>query len=80
MKVFHESGGNHLVMVTPGAQNGDVSDWMDEHGTPIRFDIRFVNGVAEVGWKMGEYLIENCLANRTPLIRVRNRIVEALRA
>lgn len=80
MKVFHESGGNHLLMVTPGAQHGDVSDWMDESGNPRRFDIRFVNGVVEVDRKMGEYLIEANLANRTRLIRVRNRVMEALRA
>lgn len=79
MKVYLESGNSHTLMVTPGAQHSDVSDWKDEKGNAIRFDIKFVNGVASVDDKMGKYLIEMGLANRTALKRVRNTLAEAFR-
>lgn len=77
MKVYLESGNTHTLMVTPAAQHPDVSDWKDERGNPKRYDIKFVNGVASVDEKMGKYLIEMGLANRTALKRVRNSLIGA---
>lgn len=77
MKVYLENAVHQTLMVTPGAQHPDVSDWKDAKGNAIRYDIKFVNGVASVDEKMGKYLIEMGLANRTALKRVRNTIMEA---
>ena len=77
MKVYLENAIDHTLMVTPGAQHTDVSDWKDEKGNPRRFDIRFEKGVASVDDKMGRYLIEMGLANKTMLTRVRNKLVNA---
>jgi hypothetical protein len=67
-------------MVAPGALpgNGSVSDWMDENGQPIRFDIKFdENGIAKVDAKMGEFLIEHGYANRTRLQRIKSMLAVA---
>jgi hypothetical protein len=77
MKVYLENAVDHTLMVTPGSQNRDVSDWQDANGNPKRFDIRFEKGAASVDEKMARYLVEAGLANRTPLKRVRNGLIGA---
>lgn len=77
MKVYLENAVHQTLMVTPGAQHTDVSDWKDAKGNAIRYDIKFVNGVASVDDKMGKYLIDMALANRTALKRVTNRLMGA---
>lgn len=77
MKVYHPMGSTTLVMVTPGTFHKDVSDWKDERGNPIRFDVMFRRGVAEVPSNLGNWMIENGLACRTPLVQITNTIKRA---
>lgn len=75
MKIYHPEGSSTTLMVTPGAINPDVSDWKDERGNPIRYDIKFEHGVATVDKKLGEWVIAQGYANRTILRQVRQRIL-----
>lgn len=77
MRVYLDSRRNHTLMVTPGAQHADVSDWLDDKKQPKRFDIKFVDGMASVDDKMAKYLVELGLANRTRLVRVTRELIAA---
>ncbi len=66
-----------LIMVTPGASEKGVSDWEDSKGNPKRFDVQFVNGVAVVDQKLGEWMIRHGLANRSGLIHVTRKLIRA---
>jgi hypothetical protein len=77
MKIYHPEGSNMTVMVTPGLFHKDVSDWKDQHGNPKRFDVQFVNGVAEVDSNLGDWMIKQGQANRTGLKRVTTSLKRA---
>ena len=78
MKIYHPMGSNMMVMVTPGAFHPDVSDWKDELGNALRFDVKFRDGVAEVDDKLGKWMIEHGHAHRTGLRRITNKLIRAV--
>ncbi len=57
----------HAVFVQPGRQF-PVSEWMDEDGKPRMFRVVFHAGCAEVDDNLGEYMISQEVAQRSPLI------------
>lgn len=63
----HLKGRALTVFVSPGAHHPEVSDWM-EGGAPKMFQVQFRDGAAEVPKNLGEYMIRQSLARRTPLI------------
>jgi hypothetical protein len=67
MRVFRPGQPNSTIHVTPGAFH-DTSDWRDKNGKPITFQVVFTHGVASVDSQLGEYLIKDGHAQRTPLI------------
>lgn len=77
MKIYHPEGSTTTLMVTPGALvQGEVpSDWKDDRGNLIRFDVKFVRGMAEVDKQLGDLLIDRGYANRTILRQVRQRLL-----
>lgn len=72
MKVYltgeRERVGYHYLHVQPGNAFPDNTDWKDTEGTAIMFSIPFHNGVAEVADNLGQYLLDNELVKRSPLI------------
>lgn len=75
MKVYHPQGSNMTLMVTPGAHDKECSDWFDDKKNAKRFDIKFVNGVAEVPNNLGAFLVAHGQANKTKLVQIKNRIL-----
>lgn len=57
----------HTVFVQPGTQF-PVSEWLDEDGKPRLFAVEFRAGCAEVPDNLGEYMIDQETAQRSPLI------------
>lgn len=56
----------HVIFVQPG-QHHAVSEWMED-GKPKMFTVVFHRGRAEVPSNLGEYMIEQGQAQRSPLI------------
>ena len=77
MKVYnHGGGGNGTIIVAPGKDHPETSDWIKvgsdpsgkETRTPIQFSVKFERGVADVADNLGRYLILKGLARKSPLI------------
>lgn len=69
MKVYYKGRSlNHHMHVQPANQFPHVLEWREPDGRAKAFDIRFVNGVADVDDKLGEYLINQGLASKTMII------------
>lgn len=77
MKIYHPEGSTMTLMITPGALvKGEVpSQWKDEKGGNVRFDIAFKDGVADVESTLGDLVIEKGYANRTILRRVTKKLL-----
>lgn len=79
MKVYKPGcTGIHRLYVQPGSKYPDKSEWMTKTGTkddsgkdvktPTMFTIEFVDGVAKVDSQLGKYLLDEGLAERSPII------------
>jgi hypothetical protein len=77
MKVYHPQGSNMTLMITPGVDDPVCSDWKDDKGNAKRFDVRFVNGVAEVPANLGAWMVAKGHANRTALVQMKNKLFRA---
>lgn len=60
--------GKHIMMVQPGKDHKDVSNWLDQEKKPIMFVIKFMDGKAEVDDQLGKYLIDKNYASKSPII------------
>lgn len=70
MKVYlphYEGKPSHNIFVQPGTHH-KVSDWMDENGKPKMFVVTFKFGCAEVPDNLGQYMLDNELAQATRII------------
>lgn len=70
MRVYRPQDGEatrHTVFVQPGSRF-PVSEWLDEDGKPRMFAVEFRAGCAEVADNLGEYMIHQEIAQRSPLI------------
>lgn len=73
MRVYLPGKRNHSVFVTPandprGTELDGASQWKSLEGSPLQYNIRFLNGVAEVDAMLGQWLIRHDYAQRTPLL------------
>lgn len=74
MRVYYQGARrNHTLYVAPAADprftGGDIaSDWLNESGEPITFEVCFQNGAATVPDSLGRYLVKTGQAKRTNLI------------
>jgi hypothetical protein len=69
MRVYHESHlPLHTLIVCPGAEFKNVSDWKDAAGKPATFTVEFKYGVADVTDQLGKYLLDKGLAKRSQII------------
>ncbi|MFS2114318.1 hypothetical protein [Herbaspirillum frisingense] len=59
--------GRRTVFVQPGTHY-PASCWMDEEGKPRMYPVLFVQGVAEVPENLADYMVEQELASRSPII------------
>jgi hypothetical protein len=70
MRVYRPQDRNvprHAVIVQPG-RDFPTSEWMDEDGKPRMFRVVFQAGCAEVADNLGQYMIDQEIAQRSPLI------------
>ena len=67
MRVFHESP-NMLVIVQPGTEHPETTEFVDAEGTPILFSVQFKNGVARVIDPLGRFMLNKGLAKRSAII------------
>jgi hypothetical protein len=68
MKVYRPgSKGVHRVFAQPGNEHPETTDFMQD-GKPILFTVEFKDGVAEVPWGLGRYLLDQRIAFYSPLI------------
>ena len=58
---------SHTLFVQPGRQF-PIADWVDEMGAPRLFRVEFRAGCAEVPDNLGAYMIDQGLAQRSPLL------------
>ncbi|MGZ3307268.1 MAG: hypothetical protein ACXU85_01785 [Xanthobacteraceae bacterium] len=64
-----DAPGRHWLMVQPARQSHDKSsDFFDEKGEPILFNIEFVHGRASVADNLGRWLVDHGYAQDTALI------------
>ncbi len=68
MRVYSRGHRNHSLFVCPAKDIDGASQWKDENGEPVTYNIRFVNGSAEVDTVLGRWLIQHSYAQRTSLI------------
>lgn len=64
---FDREGARHTVFVQPGREF-PVAEWLDEDGKPRLFPVQFLSGRAEVPDNLGQYMIDQGQAQRSPLI------------
>jgi hypothetical protein len=67
MRIFRPYQPNGTVHVAPGHLI-DTSNWRDENGKAIVFTVVFRNGSASVDSQLGNWMIKEGHAQRTPLI------------
>jgi hypothetical protein len=68
MKIYQPgTHGSRTAFVQPGAKFRNV-DWLDENGHPKMFSVDFVEGVADVDDRIGQYMIDHDLAKSSPII------------
>lgn len=68
MKVYQAgTRGIRTTFVQPGTQH-PISDWLDEAGKPRMFAVEFVEGAADVADNLAQYMIDQGLATRSPII------------
>jgi hypothetical protein len=68
MKVYQPAThGKRITFVQPGTHY-PVSDWMDDAGNPRMFAVEFIEGKAEVSDHLGQYMIDQGIAARSPII------------
>ncbi len=78
MKVYHPMGSTTTLMVAPAALMDAASapsEWKDKDGKPVRFDIVFTDGMAEVPGNLGNWLIENGYVHKSRLIRAARQLL-----
>lgn len=73
MFVYLPGKSNHSVFVTPavdarGEPLDGASQWKSAEGEALQYNVRFISGRAEVDAKLGQWLIRNGYAQRTPLV------------
>ncbi len=69
MRVYHEvRHKRHTLIVCPGNEFPDVSDWKNAQGEPLTMKVEFVAGEARVPRNLGRYLLDKGLAQETPII------------
>lgn len=61
------SRGRHHLFIQPGKTH-DVADFKDTNGNPIMYTVEFIHGEAKVSKQMGNYLIGEGIAFKSPLI------------
>lgn len=61
---------SHTIFVSPAnTRHGKgVADWLDDEGKPLTIPVEFKHGVAEVDGRLGSYLIDSKLAERSPIL------------
>jgi hypothetical protein len=67
MKIYHTSP-NMLVLVQPGNEFPDNTDWKDKEGNKTMFPVQFKAGIADVAGNLGKYMLDKGLARRSPII------------
>lgn len=60
---------SHTLLVQPGVHY-PVSDWLDEAGKPRMYSVVFRSGRAEVPDNLGQYLIDQQLAQSSPILLI----------
>ena len=69
MKVYYAgTSKNHKIMVQPGIDHPEISDWFYPDGKSKMLTVQFIDGVAEVEDNLGQYLIDKKLAQKSFLI------------
>lgn len=70
MKVYKHGSKeqNHTVFVTPAIDCTDVVEWKEDDGREKMFEVKFINGVAEVPKNLGKYLIDYGQAKGSKII------------
>jgi hypothetical protein len=69
MKVYRPGEiGRKSVFIAPGVEF-PTSEFVED-GKPKQFDIKFVNGVADVSEEIGRYMVDKELAKTSPIILV----------
>ena len=69
MRVYHEvRHKRHTLIVSPGKEFTNVSEWKDAQGNPLTLTVEFVAGVARVPDNLGDYLLDKGLAQSSPII------------
>jgi len=60
--------GGHTILVTPGKDHPENSEWHDDKGRALMMPVKFIDGVANVDSQLGKYLIDKGLAKKSPII------------
>ncbi len=69
MRVFHEvRHKRHTLIVCPGNEFPNVSDWKGADGKPLTIKVDFIAGEARVPSNLGQYLLDKGLVQESPLI------------
>ena len=69
MRIYHDNQAERFtVIVSPAVKHKNVMDWRNPGGVPKTFHVVFRYGAAEVDSNLGDYMIDEGLANASPLI------------
>lgn len=69
MRVYHEVRHScHTLIVCPGQEFPNVSEWRDAQGKPLTLTVEFRGGVARVPDNLGQYLLDKGLAQSSPIL------------
>jgi hypothetical protein len=80
MRVYHEvRHKRHTLIVCPGNEFPNVSDWKDAQGKPLTLTVKFIAGEARVPSNLGQYLLDKGLAQSSPIIVPKAPSIEPLR-
>ncbi len=78
MRVYHKLGSSQALFVCPGKEFPTVSDWHGADGKPLTITVTFKDGIAKVADNLGRYLLDNDLAQSSPII-VPDMSIESVR-
>lgn len=68
MKIYLPgSRGTHRMFVQPGSKF-PASHFMNAEGKPILFTVEFKNGEADVSRSLGRFMLDEKMAQRSPII------------
>ena len=70
MKIYRpESRGRMFtIFAQPGRDYPETSSWLENDGKPKSFEVKFVDGMAEIDKNLAQYLLDKKMAQKSPII------------